>query len=100
MCSRPLELATFADSGSEAEVAASRDWSGLSSWKSKPMLWKCERVCDEVLEDHSLSMVPAMGVPWRDLAQEWRDVDKVMVEAIPRILAQAGWKIYRMKDGA
>jgi len=39
-------------------------------------------------------------VPWRDLTQEWKDVDRVMVECVPRILAKAGWKIYRMKEDA
>lgn len=34
-------------------------------------------------------------VPWRDLTQEWKDVDRVMVECVPRILDKAGWKIYR-----
>ncbi|KAK3111134.1 hypothetical protein LTR53_013916 [Teratosphaeriaceae sp. CCFEE 6253] len=37
-------------------------------------------------------------VPWRDLTQEWRDVDRVMVECVPRILEQAGWYIYRMRE--
>lgn len=36
-------------------------------------------------------------VPWRDLAEEWREVDRVMVECVPRVLESAGWKIYRMK---
>lgn len=39
-------------------------------------------------------------VPWRDLTQEWKDVDRVMVECVPRILATAGYKIYRMKGEA
>jgi len=34
-------------------------------------------------------------VPWRDLSQEWRDVDRVMVECAPKVLEQAGWYIYR-----
>lgn len=38
-------------------------------------------------------------VPWRDLTQEWKDVDRVMVECVPRLLEKAGWKIYRMRDG-
>lgn len=37
-------------------------------------------------------------VPWRDLTQDWKDVDRVMVECVPRTLALAGWKIYRMQD--
>ena len=37
-------------------------------------------------------------VPWRDLTQEWKDVDRVMVECVPRILEKAGWHIYRMKE--
>lgn len=37
-------------------------------------------------------------VPWRDLTQEWKDVDRVMVECVPRILAKNGWKIYRMRE--
>ncbi|KAK4632865.1 hypothetical protein CLAFUW4_03893 [Fulvia fulva] len=37
-------------------------------------------------------------VPWRDLTQEWRDVDTVMVECVPRVLAGAGWRIYRMEE--
>ncbi|TKA79507.1 hypothetical protein B0A55_02449 [Friedmanniomyces simplex] len=37
-------------------------------------------------------------VPWRDLTQEWKDVDRVMVECVPRILERAGWHIYRMKE--
>jgi hypothetical protein len=37
-------------------------------------------------------------VPWRDLTQEWKDVDRVMVECVPRVLATAGYRIYRMKD--
>jgi hypothetical protein len=37
-------------------------------------------------------------VPWRDLTQEWRDVDTVMVECVPGILEGAGWRIYRMQD--
>ncbi|QIW97051.1 hypothetical protein AMS68_002569 [Peltaster fructicola] len=37
-------------------------------------------------------------VPWRDLTQEWKDVDSVMVECVPRILERAGWRIYRMKN--
>lgn len=37
-------------------------------------------------------------VPWRDLTQEWKDVDRVMVECVPRILEKAGWHIYRMKS--
>ncbi|KAK0867746.1 hypothetical protein LTR87_014462 [Friedmanniomyces endolithicus] len=37
-------------------------------------------------------------VPWRDLTQEWKDVDRVMVECVPAILEKAGWHIYRMKE--
>ncbi|KAK3711957.1 hypothetical protein LTR37_009269 [Vermiconidia calcicola] len=37
-------------------------------------------------------------VPWRDLTQEWKDVDRVMVECVPRVLATAGYRIYRMKE--
>lgn len=37
-------------------------------------------------------------VPWRDLTQDWKDVDRVMVECVPRLLAHAGWRIYRMQD--
>jgi hypothetical protein len=37
-------------------------------------------------------------VPWRDLTQDWKDVDRVMVECVPRVLAQMDWKIYRMLD--
>lgn len=37
-------------------------------------------------------------VPWRDLTQEWKDVDTVMVECVPGILEGAGWRIYRMKE--
>jgi hypothetical protein len=37
-------------------------------------------------------------VPWRDLTQEWRDVDTVMVECVPGILEGAGWRIYRMRE--
>jgi hypothetical protein len=37
-------------------------------------------------------------VPWRDLTQEWKDVDRVMVECVPRILRKAGWHIYRIKN--
>lgn len=37
-------------------------------------------------------------VPWRDLSQEWRDVDRVMVECAPKVLEQAGYHIYRMKE--
>lgn len=37
-------------------------------------------------------------VPWHDLTQEWKDVDRVMVECVPRVLGTAGWKIYRMKE--
>ena len=37
-------------------------------------------------------------VPWRDLEQEWKDVDRVMVECVPRVLASAGYRIYRMKE--
>ena len=37
--------------------------------------------------------------PWRDLEQEWRDVDRVMVECVPATLAEAGWRIYRMREG-
>jgi len=37
-------------------------------------------------------------VPWRDLTQEWKDVDRVMVECVPRILQKNGWMIYRMQD--
>lgn len=37
-------------------------------------------------------------VPWRDLSQEWKDVDRVMVECVPNILRKNGWHIYRMKD--
>ena len=36
-------------------------------------------------------------VPWRDLTQDWKDVDRVMVECVPKVLATAGWKIYRMQ---
>lgn len=35
-------------------------------------------------------------VPWRDLTQDWKDVDRVMVECVPRVLDRSGWKIYRM----
>ena len=38
-------------------------------------------------------------VPWRDLTQEWKDVDRVMVEVVPRVLATAGYRIYKMKEG-
>ena len=37
-------------------------------------------------------------VPWRDLTQDWKDVDRVMVECAPRVLAKAGYYIYRMKN--
>jgi hypothetical protein len=37
-------------------------------------------------------------VPWRDLTQEWKDVDTVMVECVPGILEGAGWRIYRMRE--
>jgi hypothetical protein len=37
-------------------------------------------------------------VPWRDLSKDWQDVDRVMVECVPRVLATAGWKIYRMQE--
>jgi hypothetical protein len=37
-------------------------------------------------------------VPWRDLTQEWKDVDTVMVECVPGILEGAGWRIYRMQE--
>lgn len=37
-------------------------------------------------------------IPWRDLTQEWRDVDRVMVECVPRVLDEAGYRIYRMKS--
>ncbi|KAI5357831.1 Putative P-loop containing nucleoside triphosphate hydrolase [Septoria linicola] len=37
-------------------------------------------------------------VPWRDLTQDWKDVDRVMVECVPKVLATAGWKIYRMQE--
>jgi hypothetical protein len=37
-------------------------------------------------------------VPWRDLTDDWKDVDRVMVECVPRVLASAGWKIYRMEE--
>ena len=37
-------------------------------------------------------------VPWRDLSQDWKDVDRVMVECVPRVLAVHGWKIYKMQD--
>ncbi|KAK5725738.1 hypothetical protein LTR15_003928 [Elasticomyces elasticus] len=37
-------------------------------------------------------------VPWRDLTQEWKDVDRVMVECVPSILEKAGWHIYRMRE--
>ncbi|KAI7218707.1 hypothetical protein KC343_g9695 [Hortaea werneckii] len=37
-------------------------------------------------------------VPWRDLTQEWKDVDRVMVECVPAILEKAGWRIYRMEN--
>lgn len=37
-------------------------------------------------------------VPWRDLTQEWKDVDRVMVECVPSVLAAAGYYIYRMKE--
>ena len=37
-------------------------------------------------------------VPWRDLTQEWKDVDRVMVECVPRVLETAGYWIYRMKE--
>jgi hypothetical protein len=34
-------------------------------------------------------------VPWEELSAEWRDVDRVMVECVPRALARNDWKIYR-----
>lgn len=37
-------------------------------------------------------------VPWRDLTQEWKDVDTVMVECVPGILEGAGWRVYRMRE--
>jgi hypothetical protein len=37
-------------------------------------------------------------VPWRDLTQEWKDVDRVMVECVPGILERNGWWIYRMAE--
>jgi hypothetical protein len=36
--------------------------------------------------------------PWRELEQEWKDVDRVMVEVVPQLLAKAGYKIYRMRQ--
>ncbi len=36
-------------------------------------------------------------VPWRDLEQKWKEVDRVMVECVPPILAKAGYRMYRMK---
>ena len=35
-------------------------------------------------------------IPWRDLTQDWKDVDRVMVECVPRSLETLGWKIYRL----
>lgn len=37
-------------------------------------------------------------VPWHDLTQEWKDVDRVMVECVPRVLATAGYRMYKMKE--
>ena len=37
-------------------------------------------------------------VPWRDLTQEWKDVDRVMVECVPKVLDKAGYYMYRMKE--
>jgi hypothetical protein len=35
-------------------------------------------------------------VPWRDLAEKWRSLDECAVTAIPAVLAQAGFGIYRV----
>lgn len=37
-------------------------------------------------------------VPWRDLTQEWKDVDRVMVEVVPTVLKTAGYRMYKMKE--
>lgn len=37
-------------------------------------------------------------VPWRELTKEWQDVDRVMVECVPRVLEGAGWRVYRDED--
>jgi hypothetical protein len=34
-------------------------------------------------------------VPWDDLAPRWRSLDASAVSAIPSVLAQAGWRVYR-----
>ena len=35
-------------------------------------------------------------VPWRDLEKKWRSLDESAVAAIPRVLAAAGWRVYRV----
>ncbi|EWC45152.1 hypothetical protein DRE_06040 [Drechslerella stenobrocha 248] len=37
-------------------------------------------------------------VPYADLEQKWKDVDKDMVRCVPEVLAKAGYRIYRVKE--
>jgi len=48
--------------------------------------------------DPAMRMSPFL-IPWRDLEGRWREVDRVLVEAIPRILGDVGYKIYRLGSG-
>ncbi|OCK74102.1 hypothetical protein K432DRAFT_387008 [Lepidopterella palustris CBS 459.81] len=38
-------------------------------------------------------------IPWRDLEQQWKDVDRATVECVPRILPRVGYHIYRLGTG-
>jgi RyR domain len=40
-------------------------------------------------------------IPWRDLHQDWKDVNRALVDCIPQVLALAsvGYKIYRLGTG-
>lgn len=37
-------------------------------------------------------------IPWRDLTQDWKDVDRVMVECVPKVLDKHGYYIYRKRE--
>jgi hypothetical protein len=37
--------------------------------------------------------------PWRDLEQQWKDIDRATVECVPRILSRLGYYIYKLGTG-
>ncbi|MBN1483304.1 MAG: ATPase [Chloroflexia bacterium] len=55
--------------------------------------WEYAPVTDKQKKQH------ACIVPWKDLPEEEREKDRMLVKAIPRILARAGYAVVQLREG-